>query len=163
MNKTTLYASLILAISFGVLAFVIGFIVGTNNAPIRKEIVTEKVSRELSEWDIMKMALIKTESEFDTLAVGKSADWGILQITPIYVEEVNRIIGEKKYIHEDAFNPIKSLEMFEIMQAHHNPKKDIDKAIASHNPSATSAYSVKVRRNMAEIRLYESIKARMEE
>ena len=109
----------------------------------------------LSDYQILQLALIYTESEFNPLAVGKSGDWGLLQITPIYVKEVNRILGEEKYSHEDAFNPEKSMAMFTIMQNHHNPENDIDRAIASHNPTASSAYSVKVRKNMKLLRSYE--------
>jgi hypothetical protein len=81
-----------------------------------------------------------------------------MQSTPIYVKEVNRLLGEEKYSHEDAFNPEKSMEMFTIMQNHHNPENDIDRAIASHNPTASSAYSVKVRKNMEWVRNYEEIR-----
>lgn len=115
-------------------------------------------SSELTEWEIMQLAIIKTESEYNSLAVGKSEDFGIFQITPIYVKEVNRILGEDKYTHEDAFNPEKSMEMFEIMQSKHNPLKDIDRAIVGHNPTASSAYSVKVRKNMDIIRQYEELR-----
>lgn len=138
---------------------VAGFFCGKNVSPNASVVVNTNVtSNELTEWEVMKMAIIKTESEFDPLAVGKSNDWGIFQITPIYVKEVNRIIGEEKYCHEDAFNPEKSMTMFNVMQSRHNPESDVDKAIASHNPTATSAYSVKVRRNMEFIRQYESLR-----
>lgn len=128
--------------------------------PVSTEVIIEKTQEpsELSEWQIMELAIYKTESEFNPLAVGKTEDWGIAQITPIYVKEVNRILGEDRYIHEDAFNPEKSMEMFTIMQNHHNPENDIDRAIASHNPTASSAYSVKVRKNMEFIRQYEELR-----
>lgn len=112
----------------------------------------------LSDWQVMELAIYKTESEFNALAVGKAGDWGLAQITPIYVEEVNRILGDARYTHEDAFNPQKTHEMLTIMQNHHNPLHDIDRAIASHNPTASSAYSVKVRRNMEWVKNYEEIR-----
>ena len=124
-----------------------------------KVVINNNVSENsLSEWEIMKLAIIKTESEFNSLAVGKNDDWGIFQITPIYVKEVNRILGEEKYTHEDAFNPEKAMSMFSIMQNSHNPESDIDKAIASHNPTATSSYSIRVRKNMEFIRQYEMLR-----
>lgn len=146
-------------IAFGALLFVIGLVLGTRIDKNPKVIITNSpIENTLSEWEIMKLAIVKTESEFNPLAVGKSEDWGIFQITPIYVKEVNRILGEEKYSHEDAFNPEKSMAMFTIMQNHHNPENDIDRAIASHNPTASSAYSVKVRKNMEWVRNYEEIR-----
>lgn len=145
--------------AFGALLFVIGLALGPRIDKNPKEIINNSaIENTLSEWEIMKLAIVKTESEFNPLAVGKSGDWGLLQITPIYVKEVNRILGEEKYTHEDAFNPEKSMEMFTIMQNHHNPENDIDRAIASHNPTASSAYSVKVRKNMEFIRQYEELR-----
>lgn len=145
-------------VAFGALLFVIGLALGTRIDKNPKVINNSTIENTLSEWEIMKLAIIKTESEFNPLAVGKSEDWGIFQITPIYVKEVNRILGEEKYSHEDAFNPEKSMAMFTIMQNHHNPENDIDRAIASHNPTASSAYSVKVRKNMEWVRNYEEIR-----
>lgn len=124
----------------------------------KEQTITIDTSSELDEWEVLKLAIIKTESEFNPLAVGKTNDFGIFQITPIYVKEVNRILGEERYIHEDAFIPMKSIEMFNIMQGKHNPHKDIERAISLHNPTATSAYSVKVRKNMAEIERYETLR-----
>lgn len=114
----------------------------------------------LTDWQLLEMAIIKTESEFDTLAVGKSKDLGIFQITPIYVQEVNRLLGEEKYLHEEAFSPSKSLEMFNIVQTQYNPGYSIDKAINIHNPGGDSiGYSVRVRKNMDWIKKYEEIRA----
>lgn len=126
----------------------------------RPEIIINNHQEEsaLTDWEVMKLAIMKTESGFDELAIGRAGDWGLFQITPIYVEEVNRILGRERYGHEDAFNPEKSVAMFDIMQDHHNPEKNIDKAIASHNPTASGAYSVKVRKNMRLIKKYEELR-----
>ena len=145
--------------AFGALLFVIGLALGTRIDENPKVIINNPtIESTLSEWEIMKLAIIKKESEFNPLAVGKTEAWGLFQITPIYVKEVNRILGEEKYSHEDAFNPEKSMEMFSIMQNHHNPEKDIDRAIESHNPTASSAYSVKVRKNMEWVKNYEELR-----
>lgn len=153
MKKILTYAMYL----FAALGFVaLGYVM----KPVNTEVVIEKTQEPsaLTEWQIMELAIYKTESEFNPLAVGKTEDWGIAQITPIYVKEVNRILGEDRYIHEDAFNPQKSHEMLTIMQNYHNPSNDIDKAIASHNPTASSAYSVKVRRAMESIKQYEELR-----
>ena len=79
-------------------------------------------------------AMIHVESRGNTKcfrADGNCA--GILQITPIYVEEVNRLLGEDRYSLEDRFDSIKSLEMFMVIQNYYNPGHDIEKAIQLHN------------------------------
>ena len=100
------------------------------------------------EWDAFIRALIHVESRGNTEAVGKSNDVGILQITPIYVAEVNRILKEKRYTLEDRTDPDKSIEMFRIMQDYHNPEHDIDKAIKMHNPKAGKGYSDAIKEMM---------------
>ena len=109
-------------------------------------IITEKVLviEKLSNWEILIKSIIQVESKGDRLAVGKTNDVGILQITPIYVKEVNRIIGEEKYTLECRKSIEKSIEMFEIYQSYYNPNKDINKAIKLHNPGAGHWYKDKV-------------------
>lgn len=111
-----------------------------------------------SDWDILVRALIQVESGGDSLAVGKTNDLGALQITPIYVTDVNRILGEECYTLEDRKSLVKSLEMFEIIQGHYNPSRDIDKAIRLHNPGAGDWYRERVYNEMNKIRdnAYES-------
>lgn len=108
---------------------------------------------ELTEWDIFLQALIKVESEGDQYAVGKTNDVGILQITPIYVKEANRLSKDKTFTLEDRTSIEKSLEMFDIVQSHWNPEKAIDKAIKLHNPKAGKWYANKIYKAMDEIRL----------
>lgn len=99
---------------------------------------------ELDDWEILLLALIEVESEGDQFAIGKTNDLGILQITPIYVKEVNRILRGDFYFLEDRTDIDKSLEMFEVYQSHHNPSKDIHRAIKIHNPGAGQWYTNKV-------------------
>lgn len=106
--------------------------------------VEDKVEEEVGEWGIMIQALIVVESEGNPLAVGSSNDVGVLQITPIYVREVNRILGDDIYTLDDRTCIYKSLAMFEVYQSHHNPSKDILKAIKIHNPRAGQWYTDKV-------------------
>lgn len=100
----------------------------------------EKEKEPTSDWDLMVQALIIIESEGNPKAVGKTNDLGILQITPIYVKEVNRILGKDEYNLTDRLDVDKSLEMFEIYQAWHNSESDIKEAIKLHNPGAGSGY-----------------------
>lgn len=91
-------------------------------------------------WDNLIDALIEVESEGDPLVSGKTNDLGILQITPIYVADVNRILDTPMYTLEMRTDIEKSLEMFEIYQHHYNPERDISKAIKLHNPRAGKWY-----------------------
>ena len=45
---------------------------------------------------------------------GKANDVGIVQITPIYLRECNRILGYDKYVLEDRKDHAKSIEMLKI-------------------------------------------------
>ena len=103
-----------------------------------------------SDWSKMVSALIKVESNGRADAVNEnSGATGILQIMPIYVAEANRISG-RNYTLEDRLDPRKSIEMFEIVQGHHNPNRNIEKAIRSHNPTAGDWYYNRVIKAMEE-------------
>lgn len=117
---------------------------------------TVAVSMPLDDWQVLQMAIAFTESRFDPDAVGKAHDSGILQLTPIYVAEVNRVAGTD-YTIQDAFDIEKALEIFETMQAVKNPTKDIETAIRYHNKAGY--YRSTVLRNMAFIRNYEAVRA----
>ena len=134
---------------------------GYNKAVAESAESAEMKKDTLSDYQILQLALIYTESEGNPLAVGKSGDWGLLQITPIYVKEVNRILGEEKYSHEDAFNPEKALEMFSVAQDYHNPNHDIDAAIRLHNKAPW--YGPKVLKNVQRIKAYEEYRKLVKE
>lgn len=114
----------------------------------------------LTEYEVLLLAIAKTESDFNPLAVGKTNDLGVFQITPIFVQEVNRILGDTVYLHEDALDMKKSLEMVTVVQDKHNAEHDITRAIARHNPCGDAiGYARKVRENMAWIRRYEEMRS----
>lgn len=85
------------------------------------------------DWSKLIESVIITESGGNPNAVGKAEDVGCMQIRPIYVKEVNRILGEERYTLDDRYDPMKSLEMFHVVQDYHNPNHDIEKAIKLHN------------------------------
>ena len=124
------------------------------------ETETESVSPSdtLSDWQVLEMAIAFTESRFKTDAIGKAEDTGILQIRPIYVEEVNRLTG-RNYTIVDAFNADMSLEMFNLMQDARNPGRDIDEAIRLHNKSPY--YRKVVLENMELIRRAEDMRRKI--
>lgn len=111
----------------------------------------------LSDWSILQLAIAMTESEFNPDAIGKTKDYGIYQITPIYVEEINRLLGEKTYTHTQAFDMTKSVEMFNVFQSFKNPEKDIETAIYFHNKA--SWYKKKVMRNYETVKRYEELRS----
>ena len=121
---------------------------------IENAIVSEDkaFSIEIDDWKVFKRALMFVESSHKTDAVGTKDDVGVLQITPIYVREVNRIIGEQRYTLEDRFDIDKSLEMFEIMNQRYNPERCIIKAISIHNPKAPESYKRNVLREYSRLK-----------
>ena len=96
-------------------------------------------------WPIFIDALIWVESRGDDNAVGKNDDGGCLQITPVYIAEANRIIGTAGYYKiKDRFCREKSIEIFSVVNAFHNPEKNMTKALRLHNPRAGVDYHDKV-------------------
>ena len=133
----------------------LGFIIGAKTNKADSAPAQTSVTTTLSEWETTQLALILTESQMDSLAVGKTNDLGILQITPIFVDEVNRLVGKDQFTHQDALSPEKSLQMLAIYQEHKNPTRDTDKAIQLHNPKGGYAYARKVKKNIARVKTYE--------
>ena len=133
----------------------LGFIIGAKTTKTDSAPAQTSVSTTISEWETTQLALILTESQMDSLAVGKDNDLGILQITPIFVDEVNRLVGKDLFTHQDALSPEKSLQMLAIYQEHKNPTHDTDKAIQLHNPKGGYAYARKVKKNIARVKTYE--------
>ncbi len=109
-------------------------------------------------------ALMWVESRYDTSAYCKSEDAvGVLQIRPIMVKEVNRILkiqgSELLYKRKDRFSREKSIEMFVIWRDFHH-KGDSDEVIArswNGGPKGpknikTQHYWNKVQKELKEIR-----------
>lgn len=114
----------------------------------RTDVIKQEIRKNAERVGNIHPSLIQVESEGKADAVGKTNDVGILQITPIYVKDVNRILGEDKYDLSCRTDTEKSLEMFEILQGHYNPSKSIDKAIKLHNPKAPQSYRIKIMNKM---------------
>ena len=87
-----------------------------NDLKVKKE---EEIKNNIIE------SIIQIESESDSFAINGD-NLGILQIRPIMVYEVNRILGYKKYRLKDRFDPIKSIEMFKIYTNHHTPDWNLE-------------------------------------
>ena len=156
MNESTKLVKAYAIVCLYTIAIVaLGFIIGAKTTKLDSPKEYSAPDQHLSEWETTQLALILTESQMDSLAVGKDNDLGILQITPIFVDEVNRLVGKDIFTHQDALSPEKSLQMLAIYQEHKNPTHDTDKAIQLHNPKGGYAYARKVKKNIARVKTYE--------
>lgn len=91
--------------------------------------------------DTLIQAIIFVESSNKDNAIGDGGKAvGCLQIQPIYIDEVNRLWGYKKYSYSDRTNRIKSILIFKDMQDFKNPKYNLHLAIKLHNPKAGYKY-----------------------
>jgi Soluble lytic murein transglycosylase and related regulatory proteins (some contain LysM/invasin domains) len=116
---------------------------------IQQDSVPDTASK--TEWNIFIEALAFVESRNNPKALSKQNDGGLLQLRPIYVKEVNRILKEDRYTLDCRFDSIKNIEMFNIIQGRYNPQKDIDLAIYYHNKKAPESYSIKIKNKMKEL------------
>jgi len=74
--------------------------------------------------------IIQIESEGNPNAIGDNGSAiGILQIRPIMIKEVNRLLGEQRYSLDDRWCPDTSIEIFKDYQNIVNP--DWDEEIAA--------------------------------
>ena len=64
-------------------------------------------------------AIIHVESRGDSMAYNAGEDAvGVLQIRPIMMREVNRLLGYNKYTLKDRWSKSKSIEMFNVIKQH---------------------------------------------
>jgi hypothetical protein len=103
-------------------------------------------------WELFTQALIWVESKGDSKAVGSKDDVGVLQITPILVEDCNRILKNEGFTLEDRLDSLKSVEMFNIIQDHYNPQHDYHLALKIWNGQAPLSYHRKVMDKFNEIK-----------
>ena len=113
----------------------------------------------MSEWDMFTMALMKVESEYDSTAVSSVGAKGYFQITPIYIEEVNRV-HHTDYTMDDVYDLESAHEIFDLMQKAHNKNYDMDKAMVLHNGDH-KWYKKRVMDAYDDIKKYEDIRNRL--
>jgi len=78
----------------------------------------DKVEEPIIE-DPLIAAIIQVESGGDTLAYNCKEDAvGCLQIRPIMVREINRLLGKDSFKLKDRWNKAKSIEMFNVIRSH---------------------------------------------
>ncbi len=81
--------------------------------------------------EILLDALIQVESRGDSLTIGDNGKAvGILQIHPITVRDVNRILEKRgdtiRYTYEDRNSQSKSIEMFYIWKSYYHVESDFE-------------------------------------
>jgi soluble lytic murein transglycosylase-like protein len=70
--------------------------------------------------DTLIEAIIQVESGGDTLAYNLKEDAvGCLQIRPIMVREVNRLLGKDSFTLSDRWSKVKSIQMFNVILRSH--------------------------------------------
>jgi hypothetical protein len=125
--------------SIAVSLLLIVIIFEIHNKQQQTTVINNKEKQIKTDWELLQIALIWQESKGNPKARNGDAV-GILQITPIYVAEANRISKNDTFVLSDRESASESLKMFEIVQGFHNPEKDIKKAIKLHNPTAGDKY-----------------------
>ena len=146
-------------ISFYMCVALIMYIFFSEIQSIKTEIKSIKIEKQfvpLTDFELIELAIMWQESKGNPNpkhSDGQSE--GILQITPIYVDEVNRILSYNKYTLHDRRNPLKSHEMFLVVQNYHNPEKDVKKAVKLHNKGKRYFEEVMDRYNC--LKLYQEI------
>ena len=156
-------AKLILAFaSFGIFTALIAYNSKPSKVDNRMFILIYKPAKERPESDklsALEKAIIQVESSVNDRAVNNRTNAvGCMQIRPIMVREVNRILSikgnmKKRFTYDDRLNRDKSLDMFRIWRAFHH-KNDSREIVArcwngggdGHKMTATIKYWNKVKR-----------------
>ena len=92
------------------------------------------------DWSTFIKALAWVESRWDDNAINSKQAVGYLQLTPILVKDVNRIIGTNNYTLENRNDRELSIEMFNIIMDNYNPQHDKHLAMKIWNPYAKLSY-----------------------
>ena len=101
-------------------------------------------------------AIIYVESRNNPNACNKSEDaCGVLQIRPIMIKDVNRILKRNQYTLNDRWNKTKSIEIFNIIKEHYSPNGTPERIARvwnggpnGHNKPSTISYWHKVKEQL---------------
>ena len=97
------------------------------------------------DWFLFKLALIQVESGLNHKALNPNTGAaGLYQIMPVYINEANRVGKGILFTDSCKWDIARSNLMFETVNAHHNPSKNIYRTIRGHNPGAGDWYKDKV-------------------
>ena len=105
------------------------------------------------EWQLFIEALIAIESSGNPDAIGDGGQAvGLLQIHPRTVDECNRILKRNEFTLDDRLSRERSVEMFEVIQEHYNPERDIHLAAKAWNPRAPLSYHRRIIEKINELK-----------
>ena len=131
--------------------------------PVDSSYITPPVILPPQPVDELVNALIHVESRGIDSAIGdthlESPSIGVLQIRPVMVREVNRILkrtkSEKRYKLKDRFSRVKSIEMFMVWKNYHHPKDGFEEIARCWNGGPrgmknkrTEKYWIKVQKQL---------------
>ena len=127
------------------------------------ELTPKQIEPVITEKDLIQ-ALINVESRGNDSAVGDrhlvgNEAIGALQIRPIMVREVNRILkikgSDKRFKLADRWDRQKTIEMFLVWKNYHHPEGDFEKIARNWNggpkgykKSRTEKYWIKVQQEL---------------
>lgn len=114
---------------------------------------------QMSDWNMFTMALMKVESEYDSTQVSSKGAKGYFQITPVYVNEVNRV-HNTNYSMNDVLSFDSAYEIFDLMQKAHNPDYSMKTAIQLHN-GKSYWYRKRVMNAYEDIKKYEKLRRKV--
>ena len=135
-------------------------VITKNNMIIPRIVLKDPIVERPDSTEHLIEAMIRVESRGDSSAVGDThlneASIGVLQIRPIMVKEVNRILKKCdatiSYKLEDRFSRDKSIAMFRIWKAYYHNKSSLEKIARcwnggprGHRITATIGYWNKVK------------------
>lgn len=105
------------------MAIASSFVKKGSNMVTVAAIVAMSLAQPSATWPRSQLiaAIIQVESSGNDRAIGdKGTAVGPLQIRPILVDDVNRIVGEKRFTLTDRTDRAKSIEMFRIYSRHYS-------------------------------------------
>lgn len=103
---------------------------------------------------VQAIAMVESGGDSTAMSAGEDAV-GILQITPIMIDDVNRIVGYEKFTLDDRLSPIRSEEVFWIYTLHYS--KDESREVVARRwnggphgerKTATKVYWKKVKKEI---------------
>ena len=111
------------------------------------------------DWNDVIDAIAQVESKGNPKAFNPRGNYaGLLQIGPLLVKECNNIMKQKKssvrYTLADRYDPVKSKEMFVLIQEKYNPGHNIERAIRlwnggpGYNVRSTNRYYAQVKKHL---------------
>jgi hypothetical protein len=89
--------------------------------------VSEPILRTYSDTEkLQAIIFVESSNGENRYNPGETEAVGLLQIHPIMVRDVNRIVGYEKYQLSDRLSDKASIEMFQIFQRHYNPSGNFE-------------------------------------